>query len=203
MRPARLIPAFCLLLVAACRPEATGPGGPSWFRASVEGEVMRQFEGTGRFASEPDRTDAGAPDYFQLSAKGLDSETEEVFHLRWPSGARPGVGTHALVRHADPYGSSAGVTGIYRWSRGDNVTAPFGGELYVAVSGRVEITTSTTDAVEGTIRFSGVQVTRMGVGANERDDPRQQPDASAPRIEVSGSFRATPWSDNLVVTTGR
>jgi hypothetical protein len=202
MRPAKLISIACLLLLAACKGEGTGPAAPSWFRASLEGEVTRQFEGTGRFASEPDRTDAGAPDYFQLSARGLDAGTDETFRLRWPSGARPGPGTYALVPHQDVHGSSAGVTGLYRWTRGDNVSAPFGGELYVAAGGTIQITRSTPDGVEGTIQFSGIQVTKMGVWTNERDDPRYAPDPSAPRIEVSGSFRATPWSDNVVVSNG-
>lgn len=187
-----------LLLLAACA-DGTGAAGPSWFRASLSGEVTDQFEGTGDFSLQ--RDDDDTPRYFRIYSSGLDPAVRETFHVRWPDDRLPQPGTYALVPHADQHGSSRGVTAVYLWNRGDNVSTPARGELYVAASGTVEITRSTDEEIEGTIRFSGVQVTKVGPAFVERDDPRHQPRSDAPRIEVTGTFRVTRFDGERVVVT--
>jgi hypothetical protein len=194
MRTAKTGSILCLLLLAgACRADGIGTRGPSWFRASVEGEVSRQFEGSGDFDSAPDRDGANAPRYFMLFSRGSDPALGETFYLRWPVAGRPAPGRYALVPHTDQYGSATGVTGIYLWQQGDNVSAPSRSELYVAVAGVVEITRSDDDQIEGTVRFSGLQVEKWGPVHPERSNPRHQPDPTAPRIDVTGTFRATKF----------
>lgn len=184
-----------LLLLAGCA-DGTGAADPSWFRAELSGEVTDRYEGTGDFSF--DRDDGDTPHFFRITSAGFDPAIQEAFHLRWPDDRRPQPGAYPLVPHTNQYGSTRGVTAVYRWSRGDNVSAPAGGELYVAEGGAVEITRSTSEEVEGTIRFSGIQVTKTGPVYRERDDPRHQPDPGAPRIEVSGTFRVTRFDAERV-----
>ena len=183
-------------LAGACR-DGTAAEGPSWFHASLSGEVSREYTGTGRFSSERDYADG--PRHFRIDSDGLDTVARETFFIRWPDARRPAPGTYALVAHTDDYGSPRGVTGVYLWQRGDNVSSPHAGELYVAVEGTVEITRSSADEVEGTVRFSGIQVSKRDATGSRRDDPRHQPDPNAPRIEVAGTFRVTRFDENAVV----
>lgn len=182
--------ALCIL-AAGCGREGIGPDGPSWFHASLAGEVVGSFEGTGTFSFERDY--AETPAYFTIRAKGSDPEVEEVFHVRWPTTARPRPGTHPLVPHEDAYGSTRGVTALYWRTRGDDVNAPAHIELYAAATGVVEITHSSGEVVEGTIRFTGLQTTRSAPSGPQRQDPIYDPDPNAERIEVEGTFRA-PYS---------
>lgn len=202
MNPVKRLLMFVLLpLFTACGSEGTGTQGPSWFRASLSGEVAGEYEGTGDFAFERDHGDS--PIYFRITSSGLDTAVQERFWIRWPDSRRPSPGTYALVPHTDVHGSSHGVTAVYTWDRGDNVSAPHQGELYVAAGGTVEITRSTDDEVDGTIRFSGILVDRTTPQGLERRDPRDRPDPAAPRIEVTGTFRLTRFDiDNVVVRNG-
>lgn len=199
MRSHRLILVLLLLAPAACAREGTGAAGPSWFRASLAGEVNKQYEGTGKFSFDRDHGDS--PRYFKIYSHAVDAEVEQNFFVRWPSDRRPAVGTYPLVQHTDQYGSSQGATAIYLWTTGDNVSTPSGGELYVATGGEVEITRSTADELEGRITFSGLQVTKQGPLYRERDDPRHQPDAGAPKIAVAGTFRVTRYDEERLVVT--
>jgi hypothetical protein len=173
------------LLFSACEWSGTGPGGPSFFQAELAGEVTGSFYGAGSYYYARDH--AESPYYFTVAAKGTDPEVRESFDIRWPVTVRPSEGSYRLVPFDHRYGSSTGVTAIYFWSRGDPVTAF--SELYVASDGVVEITRSTRDAVEGTIRFTGIQTFRDGPDGPTRMDPRTSPDPTAPRIEVEGTFR--------------
>lgn len=179
-----------LVLFASCSRDGTGAGGPSWFRASVSGEVSSEYEGTGDFGFYREE-DGGPGRYFKIGSQGTRAELDENFYLRWPDDRRPRPGTYALVPHTMLHGSPHGVTAIYTWHKGDNVTAPSHHELYVASGGVVEITRSTADEVEGTIRFSGVQVGKWVGITTERHDLPYAPKADAPTIDVSGSFRVT------------
>jgi hypothetical protein len=196
-RSAGFMFASTMLLAAGCVGDGIGPGGPSWFRATLEGEVTGQYEGTGAFAAL--RDEAGGPRFFMISSEDPGPERRESFYIRWPSSARPGPGTYPLVPHETRYGSARGVVAHYAWSRGDNVSEPHWSELYVAAGGVVEITRSTAELVEGTIRLSGIQTERNGPMHTERMDPRNQPDPTAPRIEVSGSFRVAKWDENGIL----
>jgi len=187
MRGSKLVFIALLLLAASCR-DGTGAAGPSWFRASVTGEISSDYEGTGDFDFNREE-DRGPRRYFNIYSQGSRTDKEEFFWFRWPNDNRPRVGTYALVPHTDRHGSPHGVTGIYRWETGDNVTAPAYSELYVATGGSIQITRSTDEEIEGTIRFSGVQIGKHGPLYPERDDPRYAPDPNAPKVEVSGSFR--------------
>ena len=189
------IPGIYLLVVAlslnGCSGMGTTPEGPSWFRASLEGEVTGNFDGTGSFSFERDY--AETPYYFKVHARGTDPEVTERFYIRWPVTSRPRVGSYLLVPHEHGHGSTTGVTAHYSWSRGDNETSPATIEVYVALGGVVEITHSSRDAVEGTIRFTGIQTTRYATSGVIRTDPAHQPDPTAPTIEVTGTFRAPYW----------
>jgi hypothetical protein len=181
------------LLLAGCSGDGVGPEGPSWFRASLEGEVTTSFEGTGNYSFQRDY--AETPYYFTIYANGADPQLDhEVFSIRWPTTSRPSIGSYPLVPYDHTHGSATGVTAFYRWRRGDNETAPAVGEVYVAMGGTVEITHSSRSAVEGTIRFSGVQISRFGAGGGFRQDAPDRPDGAAPRIEVEGTFRAPYWA---------
>ncbi|HEX2206566.1 MAG TPA: hypothetical protein VHG93_02730 [Longimicrobium sp.] len=185
-----------LPLAAACGSDATVPG-PSWFRASISGEVTAQYEGTGDFAALRDGGDDAR--HFMVFSQVADSRVKDRFYLRWPSAARPAPGTYGLVPYQDRYGSSLGVVAHYLWGRGDNVSEPGRSELYVAHAGEVRITRSTPDEVEGTVVFSGIQVERSGPMGIERLDPRNQPDPAAPRVTVTGTFRVARWDENIPV----
>lgn len=190
-----------LVLAASCSRDGTGAAGPSWFRASVSGEVSSEYEGTGDFGFYREE-DGGSRRYFKIASQGSRAEVDENFWLRWPSDQRPRSGTYELVPHANLHGSPRGVTGVYLWGRGDNVTAPSENELYVATGGTIQITRSTEDEVEGTIRFSGVQVGKWVGITTERNDPRYAPYPDAPKIEVNGSFRLKRFDpDDVVVRT--
>lgn len=197
MRPLRLILALLLLVFTACARDGTGAAGPSWFRASLAGEVTKHYEGTGTFSFDRDHGDS--PRYFKIYSQAVDEAVEQNFSVRWPSDRRPAAGTYPLVPHTDEYGSSQGVTALYLWKTGDNVSTPSSGELYVATDGEIEITRSTVDELEGRITFSGVQVLKQGPWYRERDDPRHQPDAGAPKIEAAGTFRVTRYDEERLV----
>ncbi len=198
MRPADArVLLLALPLLAACGGETTAPAGPSWFRASISGEVTAQYEGTGDFAAL--RDDERSARYFMVFSEGGGPGATERFYIRWPSDARPAEGTYGLVPYQDRYGSSNGVVAHYLWSRGDNVTEPSHAALYVASAGEVRITRSTADEVEGTLTFSGIQVERSGPMGIERLTPRNQPDPAAPRITVTGTFRVSRWDENVDV----
>lgn len=197
MRTLRLILPLLLLVAAACNRDGTSPGGPSWFRASLSGEVSDDYEGKGDFSFRRDHADS--PHYFRIGSKGLNPAISQRFFIRWPNDRRPAPGTYALVRHLDSYGSPDGVTAVYVWSRGDNVDAPFHGEVYVATAGEIEITRSTDEEVEGRITFTGIQVTMNGPTYRLRDDPRYRPDPAAPTIAVTGSFRVTRFDEDKIV----
>jgi hypothetical protein len=198
MRGSKLVFIALLLLAASCR-DGTGAAGPSWFRASVSGEISSDYEGTGDFYFNREE-DRGPQRYFNIYSRGSRTDKEETFWFRWPNDNRPRTGTYALVPHTDRHGSPHGVTGIYHWRIGDNVTAPANSELYVATGGSIQITRSTAEEIEGTIRFSGVQIGKRGPLYPERDDPRYAPDPNAPKVEVSGSFRLKRFDiDDVVV----
>ncbi|MCA1788843.1 MAG: hypothetical protein LC667_02990, partial [Thioalkalivibrio sp.] len=127
-----------VLLATACSSDGVGTEGPSWFRASVSGEVNREYQGRGVFASGPDDDVQTAP-HFRIASDGEDVGTHQSFYLRWPDARRPAPGTYELVPHDDEYGSTRGVTAVYTWSQGDNVSSPASSELYVAAAGTVEI----------------------------------------------------------------
>jgi hypothetical protein len=192
-RSAGFVFAVSMLLAAGCTEDGTGPGGPSWFRATLDGAVTGQYEGRGEWG--PERTEQGAPWYLTIASQEETDGVEQSFVLRWPGRGRPQAGTYSLVHFDDAAGSPHGPVALYRYQAGDNVSQVAMVDTYVGLAGTVEITRSTDDVVEGTVQFSGAQVYRS-VGADVlRNDPRGQPDPAAPRIQVSGSFRVTRWAD--------
>lgn len=199
-RSAAFIVALSTLLAAGCSGDGTGPGGASFFRASLDGEVTGQYEGGGEWG--PQRVEPGAPWYLTIASQEARDGREQRFVLRWPGRGRPPVGAYPLVRFADGSGSPQGAVALYGFQDGDNVSRAATYETYVGLSGTVEITRSTDEVIEGTVQFSGAQVYRS-VGADVlRNDPRGQPDPSAPRVNVSGSFRVTRWADDGEARTG-
>lgn len=199
VRALRACAAMALIAAAGCTGDGLRPEGPSWFRASLTGEVNRQYEGAGDFAVQRDHDDS--PKYFKIHSQNTDAGGHQFFYFRWPNARRPSPGTYALVPHADEYGSPSGITAIYYWRVGDNVTAPASSELYVAAGGTVEITRSTAEEVEGTISFSGIRVSKWDAWGNGPKDPRNQPNPAAPKVQVSGTFRVVRFDEDAVIVS--
>ncbi|HEX2078301.1 MAG TPA: hypothetical protein VHG08_11350 [Longimicrobium sp.] len=196
VRPLTALAAAAVLLLGGCERGAVG-NEPSWFRASLAGDVQDSFEGTGDFA--PLRDELGTPRYFRLFSESTNPNRRDAIWIRWPSGRYPAPGRYALVPHDMQYGSRSGVSAIYGRGSGDNVTQVARNETYIVQDGFVEITRADRDVYEGTVEFTALQVYSSEGLTVHRNDSRITPDPTAPRIHVTGSFHATFFDESAQV----
>lgn len=151
------------------------------------------IEGPGHYSLSLD-PETRLPTTFGLSTQQrLAGEDRDVL-LSTSASALPSVGRHE-VGTPDASGRSVGSFTIVV----GRLTAERS-ERYVATEGWVEITSVAGGVIEGTFRGLARQVSltlaEPGRGFQNivRDDPLHAPSATAPRIEVSGTFRAVHFS---------
>ena len=184
--------ALGLAVLPSCESITPPDPGPSFLRATVQGAVDATYEGNGDFHVGGDR-DAGIAIKFSLSSSGKDHANGQSF-LLWRHGiGRPATGSYTL--QAPNYTSK-------RWDSFAAVYTRRVGNIhegYVAQSGEVEITLSTSNRVEGTFRFRGLRYYAREVQGAAPPQGSGRPDVvdpNAPAIEVSGSFVAVPMSQD-------
>jgi len=178
--------------LSACDPaDSVRPDDTSWFRASLQGAVAGDYEGTGEFHAGSDPR-AGEPIVFTLSSQGLGARADQSFQLHRRGGGRPGKGTYALGE-LQSGGAAQGFTAYFTRRVGDRI------EAFAARTGQVEITAASPARVEGTFRFTGqLYCSRVAVGSSSGLAACGSPSgfsANAPSIEVSGAFVALPASN--------
>lgn len=189
-----LITLSSLSAVSACDPAGSvGPDAPSWFRASLQGAVAGDYEGTGEFHAGSDPR-AGEPLVFTLSSRGLGARADQSFQLYRRGAGMPGRGTYSLseLQHGDA--RPQGFTAYFTRRVGDRI------EAYAARTGQVEITAASAGRIEGTFRFTGsLYCSRAVVGSASDPVSCGSPGGFAPNaasIEVSGAFVALPVSNS-------
>jgi hypothetical protein len=176
--------------------------GPNWLRADVVAldpavaglaPDTYHLEGPGHYSLSLD-PETRLPTTFGLyTHQRLAGEDRDVL-LGTSGSALPTTGRYDVVT-PDASGRSTGGFSIVV----GRLTADRS-ERYVGTQGWVEITSVAGGVVEGTFRGTAHQVSltlaEPGRGFQNivRDDPLHAPSNAAPRIEVSGSFRAVPFS---------
>ena len=115
--------------------------GSGSFEGSVSGSVSTSLSGQAWFVSG-----SGSGDEFVLALIGGSGGTLFVHR---PDSGRPGTGSHPL---GDPL---AAATSTY-------VLGSVGGTTFESSTGTLEITSSSTDAVVGSIQFQGPSETSSG-----------------------------------------
>jgi hypothetical protein len=202
---------------AACAEILNGPQ-PGWFRASVaelEPQVAATppasytVEGDGWFSIGRD-PETHRPVRFSIgTGRTTEDKTERqsiTLVIGVPEIPRPGRYSVVLPT---PSGAAPAADFSVFFNR-KQLPSPDGQPregwddiAYVATEGWVEITRATGGVVEGTFHLVGVQhlltvLERDGAQNFQarivREDPLHIPATDAPRVEVTGSFRARPLS---------
>ena len=143
-----------------------------WTVATVQGSVVSDYEGTGRFSISYDQ---GTSDIFEIrSTDVLRGGIEGIVLERFGS-QLPATGRHWIGGYEDDF--------FARYERFRNGQW----EWYAADFGTLDIWSATSERIEGEFRFSAA-LTCVGDGyAMECTVP---PPPNAPRILVEGSFVA-------------
>lgn len=185
-----------LLLLAACdEPSSSLRAGR--FSASLTGAVNTTYEGGGDFHTG---TPGPGMQQFQLISNGTQSFAGQKFALtRW-DGGRLRTGHHDITLvdlSAYLRGSSQQPRGItFQYFRVVNGIE----EQYVAESGSVEITASSSDELEGRFTitaFRYCQLELQGLREVGPCDISAAPTESTPRVTVTGAFAATPFEPGV------
>jgi hypothetical protein len=182
-------------LLGACHDPA-GDVTVSWLRADVAGAVEDRYEGTGNFWFGAGHD--GIPVQFGISSKGVGAAAGSSMGLYRPGAGRPAVGSYVLAPLGDGY-PPRGFTAYYGRRANGRI------ESFTARAGRVDITKSSDDRIEGAFWFAGPRYCssllvdwfddeeeRFCIGPNTID-------LSQPQVEVTGSFSAVPWDPAGVV----
>jgi hypothetical protein len=196
MSPARAIAlASTVALLGACHDPA-GDVTVSWLRADVAGAVEDTYEGTGDFY-----VGAGAEGIrkqFGIASKGVGAAAGNSLLLYRPGAGRPAVGSYVLAP-LGPRHPPQGCTAYYSRRANGRV------ESFTARAGRVDITKSSDDRVEGTFWFAGPRYcSDLLVNRFHGDEWRfcngtNTIDLSQPQVEVRGSLAAVRWTSAGVV----
>jgi hypothetical protein len=151
------------------------------------------LEGPGHYSLSLDPETRLSTTFGLYTQQRLAAEDRDVL-LSTSASALPSVGRHA-VGTPDSSGRNVGsFTIVVGRSTAER------SERYVATEGWVEITSVAGGVIEGSFRGIARQVSltlaEPGRGLQNivRDDPLHAPSATAPRIEVSGTFRAVHFS---------
>lgn len=194
------VPALAAILsLSACVESPAGSLRPSFFSAAVRGAVETIYEGTGEFHTG---TPGPGQSQFQITSTGTGEMSNHSFALtRW-DGGRLGTGRYPLALVAinrDDRRQPKGITFQYFVRSAGRI------EQYVADSGEVEITHSSSDRVEGKFSLHGIRYCAREIIRSNPPVPPEGPCelpataiAGAPEITITGSFAAVP----LKVTGG-
>ena len=166
-----------IALASACTDGVFTPDDDrGWTVASVQGSIVSDYEGSGRFGVIYAQ---GAGDILEIrSADALRGGLEGIVFERFGS-QLPATGRHWIGEYDDDF--------FARYERYRNGQW----EWYAADFGTLDIWSATHERIEGEFRFSAA-LTCVGNGsARECDVP---PSPSAPRILVEGSFVAVRGS---------
>lgn len=161
----------------------TGADEPT-FSASVQGGVQTAYQGRGYFALFTPTAGTPRPATFTLFSADprLASREVQSFTLTRMGAEIPAVGRYPL-----------GAQGAGAFEAHYHRAAGSTGESYTAREGEVEITRSSPERVEGKFRFLGVRsCTGKASQMVCQLSPASAADASAPTVEVSGTFAAVP-----------
>lgn len=176
------------LACGAC--EGNGPAAgddPSWLRATINGTVQANYEGTGDFhLGTNDR--AGEAAGFSLYSSGTGAAIGQSFLLQRAGAEIPARGVY-------PLGLTDGFTARYIRQAAGSVQA------FVAQSGEVEVLQSSPERIEGRFRLVGFRYCARDTGGSRAPEgPCTVPSATianAPTIEVTGSFTVSPARDGF------
>jgi hypothetical protein len=183
---------YALLLLAALPLTGCGPGDilageeASFLRADVTGAVQVRYEGSGEFWLGGDAA-MGAPATFGINSSLGPAGGEALVSLWRQQEGRPQVGSYPL-RLPDPAQARwESFAAVYHHRVGGETSS------FVAETGTLRITRSSAERVEGTFQFTGSRYcTRSPEGGSWGSCTPTQSMMDSPRIEVSGSFVATP-----------
>jgi len=190
--------AACLALVALPLAGCEEPGGgPSYLRASLSGAVVEEYHGNAEWH-------VGTPgpglQQFQIVSVGLatPSNDDQFALTRWDGGRlREGRHPVTLVDIGHDYRTQPKGITIQYFRRVDERI-----EQFVADSGFVEVTRSTSREVSGTFTISGFRYCVM-----EERTWNETPECSrpwqtvqgTPRITVTGTFVSTEFDPGPVI----
>jgi hypothetical protein len=167
-----------LALLGCDGSQVTAGEQASWFRATVTGGVEASYEGRGFFDVWKNESEGGTTQFVVLSRTSDDSQNFTLYDI---NGGRPARGTYAI-------GLDGRFRVVYVTREANRV------QYFVAHSGKVEITSSSKDRLEGTFHFQGFRYCAgQRVGNQPTEGPCSIPKAvipDAPTIGVSGSFAA-------------
>ena len=185
---ATLLALLALPLAACEEPD----GGPSYLRASLSGAVVEEYNGTAEWH-------VGSPgpgqEMFQMVSTGMatDSDDDQFALTRW-DGGRLAEGRYPVtlveLDHQNRYDLHEGITIQYFRQANGRV------EQYVADSGFVEITRSTSDEVSGTFTITAFRYCMMDERTRDQapECARAWQDVQGtPRITVTGTFVSTEF----------
>lgn len=176
-----------LILAAACEGPAE-PHSPSWLKAVVHTDPTTTINGAGTFhVGRAPRY--GADVKFSVAASDNAEGRKEHILLTRPGKGRPPEGTYELGLLQAEDQSLVGFRALYLfWSESE------GSRYYTSTSGRVRITHSSDERVEGEFRFTG----RLYCESEPREvwrgyecDPQVPLNGFEPLV-VEGSFSLAP-----------
>jgi len=183
-----------VILLAAC--DALGVAPPaSYFVATVEGAFEHEYVGGGTFSFGTRPTGQRT---FLIYSRGEGSHAGHTFWIRNYDGGQLRSGSYPLQLVPGDVGDreARGIGAQYRRS-GESE------EFFVATSGELIITRSTSKIVEGRFAFTGFRYcsgeghVQMDSAAGEPCTIPAEPPAEAPRIAIVGSFRTVPADTEL------
>ena len=159
-------------LLSSCDAEPSGPTDWGQLSASIAGDIVSSYEGTGQFTLGHNSRAPQRPAFFHLrsTARGKN----ESFSLRRSGSQMPAPGHYKL-------GQTDGFTGSYDRIR-DGVR-----ERFAATSGNLEITSVGREGIQGSFDFTAVLIC---TGTINLMTCRVPATSDAVQIEVKGSFRA-------------
>lgn len=174
------------LACGAC--DGNGPTGSNGrLRATINGSVQANYDGTGDFHLGADERTGGGSRFSVYSA-GTGTASGQSFLLQRNGAELPARGVY-------PLGLSSGFTARYIRQVDGTMQA------FVAQSGEVEVLQASAKQIEGRFHLVGFRYcSRDATGNRAPEGPCTVPGstiAGAPTIEITGSFTVTPRTDGF------
>jgi hypothetical protein len=129
----RFVPLLAVMALAACLEDTAGPIAGGSFEATLAGQYEDELSGTAHFGWNPGEG-------FAITLSPFD--VNHLLAIGHPDNGRPAVGAYDLESLEEE-----GFFGFYARNTVDGVVT------FVSYDGILEITTSTSDLVEGWITF--------------------------------------------------